>query len=205
MDGKYNTKEIDLTDKSATKSFDKVQNDDAALYEFAGGEECLCEFVRGPSYYCTQKMCRIKWLSLKNTRFVVYATFAVILGVFAVYYSVTGPYYVAAMTGVVGLFMLYILFFGQSYYANGMEFDERAEKNVTLSVKLCKNNMYIYDSKALTVADYSQITEYKITKKYMYLRLKNAKPYTEGLIVLIPESEGNASYLQAKELIERDK
>ncbi len=205
MDDKVITKEMDVVDNSATKSFDKVSNDSASLYEFAGGEECLCEFVRAPSYYCTQKMCRIKWLSLKNTRFVVYATFAVILGVFAVYYSVTGPYYVAAMTGVVCLFMLYILFFGQSYFVNGMEFDERAEKNATLSVKLCKNNMYIYDSKALTVADYSQITEYRITKKYVYLRLKNAKPYTEGLIVLIPESKDNDFYLQAKELIERNK
>lgn len=204
MDDKLNTKEIDLTDKSATKSFDKVKNDDASLYEYAGGEECVCEFVRGPSYYCAQKTCRIKWLSLKNTRFVVYAMFAVILCVFAVYYSITGPYYIAAMTGVVGLFMVYILFFGQGYFADAMEFDERGEENTVFSLKLCKNNMYIYDSKTLAVADYSQITEYKITQKYVYLRLKNAKPY-DVLFVLMPDSMEDDTLSQIKTLLGNSK
>lgn len=184
MDEKEKTKEVDIVTKGATKTFDIVQSDDASLYSFAGGEECVCELTRSPSSECAAAMARIKWRTLKNTRFVVYSMFFVILVVFTVYYFITKAYYISALTGIVGAFMLYIVLFGESFFADGMSFDEEKEEGAVLSVKLCAENVYVFDGKTLAVVEYKQITEYKTTARYLYLKFKGVKQYPDGVLLL---------------------
>ncbi len=195
MDNNEITKEIEIVSEDVTKTFNKVQNGEGALYTIAGGEACLLESVRAPSVECAMALRRIKWQTHHNTRFVVYSAFALILAVFAVYYAVTGAYYIAALAGVVCAFMLYVVLVGHKYFAYGMEFDEKNDAVSTLSVKFCTNNVYIYDGTSLTVADYTQITSFKNTKKHIYFKVKGAKPYTEG--VIIPKSNLDGEMVNA--------
>lgn len=182
MDNNEITKEIETVSVGTTKTFDKAQSDDASLYAFAGGEECVCELIRHPSAECAAEMRRIKWRSFKNTRFVVYSMFFVILIVFAVYYSVTKVYYIATLAGMVGAFMLYIVLRGERFFVSGMSFDENADENASLSVKFCADNIYVFDGELLVVAEYSQVTQFKTTQKYIYLKLKGVKPYADGML-----------------------
>ncbi len=190
MDNNEITKEIDIASEDTTKTFDKAEEGDGALYRLAGGEECILEVVRTPSADCAMALRRIKWQTLSNTRFVVYSAFALILAVFAVYYAIFGTYYIAALAGVVCAFMLYIVFCGHKYLATGMDFDEKNIPNSILSIKFCVENVYVYNGTSLTVADYSQVTTFKVDKKHLYFKLKGAKTYPDGLVISKTELDG---------------
>lgn len=192
MDNNEITKEIEIVPAGITKTFTKAQNDDASLYEFAGGEGVIAEFVRAPSEDCAKAMRRIKWRTVKNTRFVVYTMFFVILLVFSVYYAITKTYYIAALTGMVGAFMLYIVLFGESFFVSAMPFDEKGDKNSRFSVKLCENNLYVFDGEALSTAEYGQITQFKDTGKCIYLKLRGVKQFADGVILLKTEDNVEA-------------
>lgn len=187
MDNNEITKEIEIISAGTTKSFDMVQNDDASLYEFAGGERVISEFVRSPSQACVKAMRRIKWRTVKNTRFVAYTMFFVILLVFTVYYALTNAYYIAALTGIVGAFMLYIVLCGEGFFVNAMPFDEKGDNEARLSVKFTENKLYLFDGEALATAEYGQVTQLKDTGKYIYLKLKGVRPYSDGVLLIKTE------------------
>ena len=167
---------------SDTKTFEKAVNDDASLYSFAGGEDCVCEFIRTPSAACSMAMRRAKWMTHKNTRFVVYAMFFVILAIYAVYYTATGMYYIGGLAGVVAAFMLYIVLFGHNYFTEGMAFDASGGEG-SLCVKFCTDTVYIYDGKDLCTADYSQLVRLRQTRKYLFVKFKSVKPYSDGMVL----------------------
>lgn len=201
MDNKEKNKEIDIVATGTTKTFEKAKNDDASLFSFAGGEECICELTRNASTECAAAMRRIKWRTHRNTRFIVYCMFFVILFIFAVYYFLSKTYYIAALTGMVGAFMLYIVLRGESFFVTGMSFDEENADGAVLSVKFCADNVYVFDGKALVTVDYKQITQYKPTSRYLFFKLKGVKQYPDGLLLLNDQVDAEQLEQITKKLI----
>lgn len=152
------------------------------------GGEVLFELSRTSSAAHAESCRRLRWFSTDNMHLIVYATFFVVLSVFAVYYSFFGKEaLVAVASAAVALFMLYAALCGHKLFVLGMPFDEERTEGV-LECRLCKEDIRITCAGELYVLPYSAVSKARLSKHHIYLKVKS-KQFPSGILLDKPAEQ----------------
>lgn len=157
------------------------ETQDAELFDNAGGEKTSFEFSRKASKEVAMAQKKFKWRSLANIRIIVYSSFLVVLLAFAAFYLRFREYYVAALSIVAALFMIYVLAFGHRLFISVLDVDDEG-KEADVRCKICEKNVYLLINGKYECIPFSGVKSVKKAKKYILLEFKNSALCPNGIM-----------------------